>query len=88
MHESNLKYNAGPIVQHIKLLYNKSTKDSYIYDDRFIKFTDTYVTIQDGILQYPDIDRGLVLETLSEERHIYAISISKDDYKVLKKINV
>ena len=61
---------------------------SYIYDDRFIKFTDTYVTIQDGILQYPDIDRGLVLETLSEERHIYAISISKDDYNVLKKINV
>jgi hypothetical protein len=75
-------------VQHIRLLYNESTKDSYIYDDRFIKFTDTYVTIQDGILQYPDIDRGLVLETLSEERHIYAVSISKDDYNVLKGINV
>ena len=88
MYESNLKYNAGPIVQHIRLLYNESTKDSYIYDDRFIKFADTYVTIQDGILQYPDIDHGLVLETLSEEQHIYAISISKDDYNVLKGINV
>lgn len=87
-YESNLKYNAGPILDHIRLFYNSSTKTSYDYDDRFVKFTDTYVTIQDGVLLYPDIERGLEIETISEDRNIYAISISKDDYNILKNIEV
>ena len=87
-YETDLKYNAGPIANHIQLVYNLSTASDYEYDDRFITFTDTYVTINDGDIVYPDISHDLEIETIDQSRNLYAISVSKDDYDILKEVKM
>lgn len=87
-YETELKYNAGPVLNHVKLIYNASTESNYEYDDRFITFTDTYVTINDGNITYPDLSHELVIETIDQSRNLYAISVSKDDYNILKDIKM
>lgn len=88
MYDADLKYNAGPIAQHVRLTYNISTESNYEFDERFVKFTDTYMTIEDGFITYPDINRGLVIETIDENRGIYGISVSKDDYNIFKELKM
>ena len=87
-YETDLKYNAGPIASHIQLVYNLTTASDYEYDDRFITFTDTYVTINDGDITYPDISRDLEIETIDQSRNLYAISVSKNDYNILKEVKM
>ena len=85
MYDNILKYNIGPVTNHIKLLFNTTTESDYTYDERFIEFTDTYVTIHDGNILYPDANHGLEIETISEDRGIYGVSVSKSDYNILNK---
>jgi hypothetical protein len=86
MYDNILKYNIGPVTNHIKLLFNITTESDYTYDERFIELTATYVTIHDGNISYPDEDHGLEIETISEDRGIYGVSVSKSDYNILNKV--
>lgn len=85
-YDNLLKYNAGPILGQRRIYYNASTKDDFTYDERFVDFRNTYVTVTDGIISYPDEKRGMTIETIDANRRIYAISVSKDDYKTFKKL--
>lgn len=82
-YDNLLKYNIGPVANHIKLLFNITTEPDFTYDERFIHFTDTYVTITDGLITYPDINHDLEIETIDANRGIYGVSVSKKDYNVL-----
>lgn len=78
-YDANIKHNAGPIENKTRVLYNTTTKDDFTYDERFIEFFDTYVTIKDGVIEYP-------IDTVDTDRNIYSISISKNDYNVFKNL--
>lgn len=85
-YDNLLKYNAGPILGQRRIYYNAATAKDFTYDDRFVDFRTSYVTVTDGLISYPDEKRGSVIETIDANRRIYAISVSKDDYKTFKSL--
>lgn len=68
------KYNAGYIVKTLTVLFDDEHKTTFTYDPSFIHFTDTYMTMTDGDLNY-------LLETLDATNHIKVINVDKSDYK-------
>jgi len=75
-YSGNSKYNFGEKYDVINLVFNQTTKSQFIYDPRFIVFTETYMTLRDGDIRYAfsnyDAGGGLTLKRAV---------VNKSDYK-------
>lgn len=71
------KYNAGYIVKTLTVLFDDEHKTTFTYNPAFIKFSDTYMTMTDGDLNY-------LLETFDATNHIKVINVDKSDYKKIR----
>ena len=75
------KYKFGSAYESFTLMYSEQHQEDFIYDDRFVSFYDTYMTIHDGNIEYD-------FETIDEENNIRSASISKSDYKKLQRVSI
>lgn len=75
------KYNFGPKYSQFAVFYNSATESQFTYNQDFVEFTDSYVTIKDGPLTIP-------FETIDAENHIKAAHVSKSDYNVIKRARI
>ena len=71
------KYNFGPIVKQLTIMFNSDSTSTFVYDPRFIEFRETYMTLVDGVIEYN-------LNTIDVENHIKSCTVNKSDYKHLK----
>lgn len=75
----NDKYKLGNKYDRTIFLFDESQKDSFEYDERFIEFKSSHLTIHDG-----DINKQLI--NFDDELSIKKISINKNEYNKLKRI--
>lgn len=75
------KYSFGRIVDYLTLLYNIDNANQFTYDSRFIGFTNSYMYLKDGSIEYP-------VETIDETNHIKSCSIDKIEYKKFKSVKL
>ena len=67
------KYNMGYKYDQFSFLTNSDHESEYEYDERFVSFTDSYMTIHDGDIQLP-------LEVIDETNHILKVDMDKSQY--------
>lgn len=67
------KYNFGPKSSNMSIMFNTSTEPKFTYDNRFITFHDSYVSIHNGVIQKP-------FETYDDTMHMKSVHISKSEY--------
>ena len=72
------KYNIGFKYEQFSVIYDSDNAATFTYDNRYIKFTDSYMTMIDGVLKYD-------MTEYDTANHIKQVSINKNDYKIMKK---
>jgi hypothetical protein len=75
------KYNIGKKYEQFAVMYNETNESSFEYDPRYISFTESYMTMIDGSLEYN-------MEGYDPKNNIKSAMINKDDYGVIKKLYV
>ena len=75
------KYNIGKKYEQFAVMYNETNEPSFEYDPRYISFTESYMTMIDGSLEYD-------MAEYDPENNIKSVMINKDDYGVIKKLYV
>lgn len=78
-YSGNVKYNLGHVVNKHTFLFTQDTSEEYEYDDRFITFTETFVTIHDGVISFQP-------QVVDSEKGIKKISVEKSSYKKINSI--
>jgi len=73
------KYNFGYKYESIVVLCNISQIQKFTYDSRFVTFTETFMFVHDGDLEY-------TFEPVEDQEHIKSVSISKSDYRFINSI--
>lgn len=71
------KYNVGINTNYVGKDCNKSTKDDFEYDNKYIEFNSTYMTIKNGLIQK---------EISQFDTDIKQISVNKNEYFKINKI--
>lgn len=77
----NDKYKIGNKYDRTLFLFDESQKDSFEYDDRFISFDSTHLTIHDGVIHKQ-------LTRVSDDSPIKSVSINKNEYNKLKQLKL
>ena len=77
---NSAKYNMGYKFDRYIFIFNEDEKQEYTYDENFIEFMDSYVTMKDGIIHNPTI-------TIDEENKVKSISVDKSSYNKLKGLS-
>ena len=67
------KYNMGYKYDQFSFLTNSDHESEYEYDERFVSFTDSHMTIHNGDIQLP-------LEVVDETNHISKVGMDKSQY--------
>jgi len=75
------KYNFGPKMDSLGIMYNLSTANHFTYDHSCIEFHDTYVTIHDKTITKSAAE-------YDSENHIKRIIMNKSEYNVMKKSKI
>ena len=75
------KYNCGYKYDNFSVLFNSNNARDFTYDPRFISFTDSYMTMVDGVME-------LTLEDYDQSNHIKKVSVNKNDYGLMKGLNI
>lgn len=75
------KYNCGYKYDDFSILYNSNNESDFEYDPRYITFTDSYMTMTDYIMI-------LTIEDYNVRNSIKKISINKNDYGLIKSLNI
>ena len=73
------KYNIGYKYDNYSVIFNKSEKDRFVYDNNVIEFNDSHMTLNDATITKP-------VETIDEINHIKKVSVSKSEYNKLKSV--
>lgn len=73
------KYNFGYKYESVAVMCNLANIQKFTYDPRFVTFTDTFMAIHDGDIEYE-------LTPTDENPLIKSVSVSKNDYKFLNRI--
>ena len=73
------KYNFGYKYESVVVLCNMSNIQKFSYDPRFVTFTETFMFIHDGDIEY-------TFEPVEEIEHVKSVSISKSDYRFINSI--
>ena len=74
------KYNFGYKYSSETIMFGKQTMEQFIYDNRFVSFDETFMSVHDGIITYP-------LEIMEEDTRFKIATIHKSDYKFINQTN-
>lgn len=75
------KYNCGYKYDSFSILFNSNNASDFTYDHRYITFTDSYMTMLDGVIE-------LTIENYDTSNHIKKVSLNKNDYGLIKSLNI
>lgn len=78
-YSESTKYNMGYKFNQYAFIFNSQEEPKFEYDDRFVTFMDSHMTIHDGTI-IP------TLEIVDDDTHIKKFHISKSEYTKLKSI--
>lgn len=78
-----VKYNMGFKYNQFSFMFDEEHKNEFTYDDRFVTFKNSYMTIHDGV-----ITKQLSLLDNDTIPSIKTASINKSEYNILKKATV
>lgn len=73
------KYNFGPKSMDMSILYNSDNDSHFTYDERFVEFTESYVTIHDGMITKQ-------LQPFDPVNSIKSIPMNRSEYNVIKRL--
>lgn len=74
------KYKLGHVFDQYIFILNETESSKYVYDNRFVEFKSSHLTIHDGELSYQTEDVDI-------NNHIKKISVNKSDYGKIKSIS-
>lgn len=79
----NDKYKLGNKYDRTVFLFDDTQESSYEFDNRFIKFESSHLTIHDGVINKP---LNVITNDTGEETNFKKISINKKEYNKFKKL--
>lgn len=77
---NNAKYNLGYKFDQFTFIFNAKLKDEYTFDENFVSFKDSYLTINDG-------DIKLTPTIVDTENKIKKVHVNKSQYTKIKSIS-
>ena len=76
----DVKYNLGYKFDQFTFIFNAKLKDEYTFDENFVSFEDSYLTINDGVI-------NLTPTVVDAENKIKKVHVNKSQYTKIKSIS-
>ena len=76
----DVKYNLGYKFDQFTFIFNAKLKDEYTFDENFVSFEDSYLTINDGFI-------NLTPTIVDAENKIKKVHVNKSQYTKIKSIS-